>query len=409
MTFKSKFNSEDSLGSIRKMFFLALVPFVLVMGCGKGFDAQDLKSLNKPPGNESPTPTPVPTGVPEIPSWSAPFPAGKHDPNCMTNPDYNICLIYKDPVSANGAAFSPVLTPATSNATIEQRIMTYGLKVPTQGPLSNSSYTINDSPKAQPNSSGSWKFPYQGDTNHYVAQIQAFYWLNRQLTFMKEQTGKFYHENRGCKVTAYSSSTQNNAYYNGKEIVLGYRNSGGSTVNVGLDAGVIAHEAGHGNLDKALRSQGSYSACPTKNGCIAAIHEGQGDVHTFLLFPDKGSTLGNYFMNSTSGLRDPASIKKRGLTAPQIFSESQGQQHSMGQVYSSIWWEVWYPHYKAATNKDIEILFTNHLGGLFGTDNFSTALEVIRTMAKQAFPQAKADQIIDQFETEYTRLGVTIP
>ena len=325
----------------------------------------------------------------------------------MSNPDYNICLIYKDPVSANGAAFSPVLTPGTSSATIEQKIMTIGLKVPTQGPLRNSSYVIVDPVKATPNG-GSWKFPYKGDTNHFVAQIQAFYWLNRQLTYMKERTGKFYYENKGCQVTAYDSGTKDNAYYNGTEIVLGYRTSGSSTVNVGLDAAVIAHEAGHGNLDKALRSRGSYSKCSTKNGCIGGIHEGQGDAHSFILFPDKGSPLGNYFVNSINGLRDPASIKKRGITAQQLFDRRGGEVHDMGEVYGSIWWEVWDKHYKAQTNKDIEIIFTNHLGGMDGADTFSTALEVIREMAKQVAPQ-RATQIIADFETEYTRLGVTIP
>ncbi len=390
----------------RKLIVLALALLSPAVGCGQGFQARDSQLDSKADDVTSPRATPSLSGIPTITSWSSPFPAGRHDPNCMTNAEYNICLIAKDPVSANGSAFSPTLTPGTSTAAIEERIMTIGLRVPTQGPLSNGSYIIVDPIKATPYG-GSWKFPYKGDTNHYVAQIQAFYWLNRQATFMKEQTGKFYYENQGCRVTAYDSGTRDNAYYNGTEIVLGYRSAGGGTVNIGLDAAVIAHEAGHGNFDRALRGKGSFSNCRTKDGCIGGIHEGQSDVHSFILFPDKGSTLGNYFMNSVKGLRDPAAIKRDGISALALFNRRNGEVHDMGEAYASIWWEVWDKHYKAQTNRDLEIIFTNHLGGMDDSDTFSTALEVIREMARQIFPE-KAPQIIADFETEYSRMGVTI-
>lgn len=377
-----------------------------MVGCGQGFRVTD-GSVTQSSTGPSPT-VPVPVAIPELSSWSDPFPAGIDDPNCMTKPEYNICLIYKDPVTANNNAFNPTLTPNTSSSVIEQKVMTYGLKVPTSGALRNAHYRIVDPVMAQADGNGDWKFPYANDTNHFVAQVQTFYWLNRQITYMQEQTGKFYAVNRNLSVRAYDAGTANNAYYNGTGIVIGYRPATNGTVNVGLDASVIAHEAGHANLDSAMLTAGSFGNCPSKNGCLGAIHEGVGDVHTFILFPDKGDRLGAYFVNSLNGLRSPASIKQMGVTAQDLFSVRQGEVHDMGEAYGSIWWEVWNKAKGAGKNKEIEVVFSNHLSGIMGSDNFTSALAVVKTMANQLYP-ARANQIIADFVNEYNRMGITVP
>ncbi len=347
-------------------------------------------------------------------SWNAPFPAAVVAEDCYNNPLYNMCLIYKNPVYVRGSAFSPKLTPLTSNGTLERQFVTLGLNVPTEGYLENIHFKMADPLRAVARAGG-WKFPYEDDTSAYLAQVQSFYWANRQLTYMKERTGKFYFERLAAPIRAYSldEGAQNNAYFDGSGITMGFINTAQGKVQVGLDASVLAHEIGHGNLYEASNGAGLSGCngagcfCATKNGCFGGIHEGQGDIHSFILFPEN-SVIGEYFMNATTGLRAAASIKARNLTAQDLFDLNGGEIHDMGEVYASIWWEVWSPAKAGGSEKKIEVIFTNHLAGLGTNDTFTTALDVITTMAQQIYP-AEATAIENSFKSEYNRMGVTLP
>ncbi|MCB0386067.1 MAG: M36 family metallopeptidase, partial [Bdellovibrionales bacterium] len=167
---------------------------------------------------------------------------------------------------------------------------------------------------------------------------------------------------------------------------------------------VAIHEAGHGNIAVATRGAGVGGRCPTKNGCLGAIHEGGGDIHAFMMFPEVG-IIGEYFVNSMNGLRAPGKAKERNLTARDYFGRHNGEIHDMGNVYASIWWEVFQSYRKESREVEIEALFIEHLAGLDSRETFSSAFEVLEAVAKQN----GSSLAIDSFRREYQRMEVDLP
>jgi hypothetical protein len=160
----------------------------------------------------------------QLGNWNDAFPAGVKTSNCLDDPTYNICLSYKNPIVANkGLSFSPPLTPATSTRATEVIIFNYGLVVPLTGTLRNQHFAISDPVKPTANGTTGWKLAYKDDNNHFMPQLQAFYWANRQLTYMKERTGTFYYSNRIAPIKAFDPGANDNAYFDGIGVSLGYR------------------------------------------------------------------------------------------------------------------------------------------------------------------------------------------
>lgn len=365
------------------------------------------------PNSNPPTEEEEEEPVPTVNSWNdAEFPAGIEDEDCMDSDKYNACLIYKNPVFAKGSRFSPTLTKESSNASIEKKIMTYGINLPLDKNLQNNHFVIvSDFSRPDPTQNNdSWKFPLQNDASHFVTQLNVFYWLNRQVSFMKEYTGAFFYKNKKSKIYAYDPSVKSNASFIGSGIKLGYLqlSSSHKKGDVGLDLSVVSHEAGHGNLYFASNGAGVSSKCPNKNGCFGAIHEGQADVHSFLLFPET-PVLGEYFMNSMHGLRNPASIKEDNISAQELYNHRNGEIHDMGEAYASIWWEVYNRAQTKLLKQKIAEVFTDHLLTLDSNDNFTSAYSMIEILVKQKFSSQNENLVMGFFTEEYNRLGIDLP
>lgn len=361
------------------------------------------------------TPPDAPAGsTTAMATWDDAFPQATLAPDCLTNQEYNFCVALKDPVTANGQKFTPALDIRTSTPAIEAKIFNYGVRLPESGPLKNKHFVLRVGPGAKaviPTANNDWKHPYAGDSGHLLAQMSAWYWINYQRAYMVQRTGEFYFSNRAAGIYGYRSDVANNAYFNqiDASMNIGFSQHGGGSADVGLDAAVNAHEAGHGNLYFASNRATLLSQyCASKNGCFGGIHEGVGDIHAFILFPSSAGSLGNYFTNSVGGLRSAASYKIQGKTAQSSFSIRNGEIHDMGEVYASIWWEVWSAAKSRGEEKDIEVIFTQHLKGMSSQETFTTAYSTIQRLAKSLYP-AKGDSIADAFRVEYQRVGVALP
>lgn len=378
-----------------------------------------------------PSPTPEPTatpseGPPKLNSWTDPFPAPEKAADCMTNSKYNICLVGKDPVSTYGQSFNPLFTRQTATTAQENATFVYGALVPTTA-FQNTNYqiVIATANKVVPTTNNDWKYRYNGDTKAYIAQISAWYWLNRQLSMMASRSGKFWNSGKNTKVNVRDTTITNNAYFDdlNNSINFGVTTFGiGGNTNTGdlaLDTGVITHEAGHANFSVANNGAQSSSAketcntsscfCTSVNGCLGAIHEGQADFHALILFPDNGGAMGAYFFNNLQGLRNVDTVRAT-RTAQTLYTGTSpnGEIHNVGQAYTAIWYGVWKKHKSMGDEKDIETLFTQHLAGLNGADDFVTAFNTISALAGTLFP-AKAAQFRADFRAEYTAMGLTVP
>ena len=239
-------------------------------------------------------------------------------------------------------------------------------------------------PSYSRNSHGDWKYPFNEDLNFNLVNIHTFFWLNRLAKAIKDVTGSFYAENKKISVVplvAFSDSSSSglelliNAFWAGQRINLmafgiskrlGPDTQGGSIhTPLGLDSGIVAHEAGHAILDYAspaeirynshLEKECGYSGSATCSkevvGSPHAIHEGVGDIMSIFLFPNS-TAIGELFDNSINGLghcgglpRDVALIKARKLKAQALFNacarnNAPGEIHALGSVYSTIWYGV---------------------------------------------------------------------
>lgn len=421
---------------------MALLTTLAFQNCSDpGFQPAYFTSLasSLPPSPlATPTPTPSPTATPnpELKTWDDPFPAGlETSGNCLDDSTYNLCIADRDPVTANGAAFAPnPFTTTNATSAQERHVFRWGLKVPTTTP-SNRHYFLkpdNGLKVVSLTTNNNWKWPYLNDTNHYVSQLHMFYWINRERQYFIERVGHFYYDydTVGAKIAlhAYNSTIQDNAYFSRQDysINFGYASfPGGFKADFALDATVLAHEAGHGdfffgnnggsidNVTTCRDDLGGNCFCPTKNGCMGAIDEGQADTHAFILFKGEAS-LGRYATNDLIGIRNAAD-DYRSQTAQSLFDMlpapnfPKGEIHNMGEVYSGIWYGFWKEYKDMGQEKDVEVLFSEHLTTLAGNETFLTAFTAINTTAHQIFDKAKADAMIASLRAKYVKMGLNPP
>ncbi len=395
---------------------LALTAFVVMFqNCGSRFaiDKTNLVNLGsngpgpKPNPLGQPTPTPTPTPQHLVTDMNGSWPAGKKVDNCLTDTTVNLCVIYNNPVMVNQGGFSPALTSTNTTTEIENRIITYGLIIPKTGQLKNNFFSMRpiNGVSAAPDAKGNWKYQIKGDNGHRLSQAHTFYWLNRQKTVFTERTGRFFLSNQLTNVDAFSAapSAQDNAFWDGATINLGARSVSGGKSDLALDASIVLHEAGHGNLQFASQITGFSRNCVTKNGCSSAIHEGVGDFHSLIVFGE--GVVGAYFTNSLTGLRSTAAFKTSGKTAAQMFALRNGEVHDMGEVYASIWYEVWVKAKQAGKERDVETVFTDHMTALGNSSTFVTAFNAISAIATQK----NLTYLINDFRAEYQRVQITLP
>lgn len=410
-------------------FFILMVIVFAYQNCGKfhkqnNFTNSQSSSSSNDITDAPPISSPISSGSGQINSWSDRIEAPQIVDNCMNRSDFNFCTTMKDPVSAflTTGGFNPAFTTTNATAAQENGIFKFGLNLPA-GPLvnghfelvaiANSGITVPQLPSAQ-------KLRFGGDSNHSFTQVSAYYWLNRQRQYMIERTGDYYFSNQKSKLYAYDTTVADNAYFSpsDKSMHVGYRRfSAQLRGDLGIDSSIVAHEAGHGNLYMAsngqntiggetiLRSGAAY--CRTRAGCFGAIHEGQADVHAFMLFPNFTPIIGAYFVNDVKGMRSPATVKTSGVTVDDFFNKRSGEIHDMGEVYAAIWYEVWNQFKQAKKEKNVEQLFSDHLTVLTSDDNFTTALVSIETLIDQT-QSNDAAVLKSAFRSEYERLKIPV-
>lgn len=356
------------------------------------------------------------TDFPRLASWNGEFPAGILLEDCLDNPNVNLCIPYKDPVSSIEKAFSPRLSFNNSTDNLENQYLVYGLNVPETGNLVNSHFEISPPVNIASPDSGSWKFSYSNDPDRQLAQISTFYWANRMRSHFFKETGGFHLDGSALKIYTYLPSEV--ASYNGTSVALGAINEADQQgpSDVALDSTVSLHEIGHANLHKAMdvvwdintdqngSSSNGDAFCDTKNGCFRAIHEAISDLHVLIFFNDAG-TIGNFFSNTLDGHRNFEAAE----TATSLFNSSNGEIHFVGKAYAAAWWNVFRKNQTNIEIKNIiESLFMDHLTVVTNSDTFTTLLNKINTILQNNF-STHHQKIIDDFKTEYQALDINLP
>ena len=319
------------------------------------------------------------------------------DPNCFTNPAVDACLFYKNPVAQNRGPISPRVTYGSDLTAVH----VFGVKLRNQtdpNRLRNSSIDVFSSAGqlAAP-VGGKWNFPYKDDQGkHFVSQVMAFYWLNEQIEYMKTNSGAFYAENKNIRVNAFTTSVQNNAYWDGANIVMG--NFG--TQELALSSEVYLHEMGHANLDFATNGQINITSsfCATKFGCIGAIHEGMADAHGFIMFPNDPA-MAQTPQNSINGWanRNPNNFLNRNLDYFFSTVSGGGEIHGMGTAYAVILWKIMKD--PMMIQKDFEMMFSMHLPRLTSTSDFRTAKTIWMSLSDTRFSGKYTNLIKTHFES----------
>ncbi|MCE3009931.1 MAG: M36 family metallopeptidase [Proteobacteria bacterium] len=304
---------------------------------------------------------------------------GVFDSNCLHNSQYDACLFWKNPVAQKGAPYLPALD---FGAAIPEQTFGVSLKnLRNPASLSNDSLQVfsSGSPEAKPQGSH-WRYAYSSDAqNHFIAQIMAFFWLDKLEEEMLRRSGQFYASKKNIPVDAFNTSVQNNAYWDTQKIVMGVSTAGGGRHEMALSAEVYIHEMGHANLQYAVgrflrdSHQGSsQGTCSSHLGCISAINEGQADF-TFLMIFQDSTALGETFVNSTRGIGGPGGLlrdvnQNQGLKTQEIFLRSQGQIHTLGTVLATILYDIYTQ--PIVDKVEFEKIFMNSLTKLSESSRF---------------------------------------
>lgn len=279
-------------------------------------------------------------------------------------------------------------------------------------PLVSIRVTTGEGDIASPDG-GRWIKAYQddGSSQHYIAQLMAYYWLNHLEEQMMSRAGNFYARNKNITVNAFQRSVKNNAYWDSRQIVMGVARDGSTDAHeMALSAEVYVHEMGHANLQHATGRQliadpstttcGSGTCfCLTDQGCVGAMNEGQADFHLLMIFPDKPA-LGETWQNNVSGLPSRNVVANKDVSVSQAFSSSDGQIHRMGAIYASILWNIY--NNPQVQKLEFEKIFMKHLRLLSETSTFASGRDALLQIDSQDFG-GKYSSIISG---EFTRRGV---
>lgn len=313
--------------------------------------------------------------------------------NCMTDDTIAACIFNKNPVAQNKSSLSTGRLIFGRDLTAIQTfpVQISGLTNPSQ--LKNASIDVvaTNGARATP-INGKWKFPYQTDTNHKVAQVMAYYWLNKEIDYFETNAGVFYAKNKNIKVDAYNASVRNNAYYDGSQIVMGDFNN----QEASLSAEIYIHEMGHANLDHATNGQLNISSnqCPDTNGCIGGIHEGQADLHSVIMFPTQ-TAMAETVVNSMAGWSSRDVKKQLGKNKNDFGTEV----HSSGTAYATALYKIYSS--PEVPSKDFEKMFTMHLSRLTSNSNYIDGKNKLIQVSDTYFA-GKYSQII---QTAFASMG----
>lgn len=357
--------------------------------------------------------------------------------DCATNPLYNGCVFWKNPVAQRGAPFAVFPSPETDLSALQIQAITIPAGwLDTTGFLRNSTIDVYSdtiaNTAARVTAAGGFKAVHANDPARKVAQIHTFYWLMVQARYMKQRVGNFFAENANIRVLASDPTVIDNAYYDSEsnQISLGRiaPNFGGADVALGAE--VTHHEMGHANVFFATNGAIFFNddqstklcqrvpngpvnvCCITRDGCSWAANEGLADHHAALLFFNT-PVVGEQFENDLNGLsacgvprNSPANVN---LTADQAHNACvnagaaplAGEVHVTGSLYAAIWYEL-KKATPAADAVDIDKLFNEHLKVMTGADTFVTLYNKIRAVDTALFGGKFGPRV----QAEFQRRGV---
>lgn len=392
---------------------LLMTPF---QNCGnnKGFKAA---STNINISSQSPNPTPEPTPTTPDPTPTLPDPTpttptpqpntgfgGQIDVNCMTNPNFDACLYWKNPVAQTNTILNA--TNVMSSLTPAQTFAVEILNTDGSGYLKNSAFTVlgpsGTNTDALTQRSGSWKYAVEENGSRYVAQLAAYFWLDQATQFYENYpvNSSAYIRNQNLKIYPYvptitnsttgQTSANNNAFFSppqaGSSMTGIFMGVGLQNMPLALSADIMVHEFSHANVYygsggsstyinpstyanclEAYKSQISAAdyqkfnnkCCATQSGCMRAMDEAIADFHAGILFEAKPS-VGEAFANNVNGLTTCGTrntiyrdmTKNKALTVTSVFNNCTvgtsggssvplpGEQYTMSAVYSSLLWEI---------------------------------------------------------------------
>lgn len=310
---------------------------------------------------------------------------GVTDSNCMNDNTYDACLFFKNPVVAHGSAFNERFHFGQNfdEQYIGIKMNFAGGQTPAQ--LKNSSIRLFSSSNNIDLSKQALKISYANDNNHILSHLSVFMWLSHLESEMKKRTGAFFATGKNIPVDVYNEKIQDNAYWDGNQIILGVATNGGKPQHeMALSSEIYLHEMGHANLQFAVsrflsdKNGGQQpGTCASKIGCISAINEGQADMHALFIF-SQNTALGETYANSLNGIKQngiPRNVSQvRKWTVANFYQLSAGEIHGMGTAYASILWELYrHPDMNPA---DFEKMFTSHLQKLTESTRFTEARDI---------------------------------
>ena len=363
--------------------------------------------------------------------------------NCESNPNFNSCLLWKNPVAHQNTKLTPAYTQTMDISSWPKHGVTVS-GFDSSGTLSNSTFSVLPGGKAATDAGqwvditllekvsttgGNFKFSQGSDTNFKLQQTSAFYWSHYQLEFMKRTSGKFWAEGKAIKIYTHNPDYSNGIFDANKNAVALGTKAGSAFA---MQAEVIAHEMAHANVHWATNGAiwnssgapnadkpcpgvtGSVTCCPSKNGCAKAINEGQADYLAAVLFSSRPQ-FGETWANNTAGLKTPADNAFRDprankdLTADTAYNvvamiggapkNLPGEARSMATLYTSIWWEIrnGAKSVPGGAVGEIDQLFTEHLQSLNGNETFISSRDKVLTFDTQLFAGKYGTLIKNEF------------
>lgn len=367
-----------------KRLVLMLLLFLL-FSCEEILKSGGKKKFSDPApvAQEEPAEIPVPVPVDPEPKTS------KLDSNCLTSSDYDTCIFKKNLFAQTKLIQDSGGIQNVSNQNI------YGVKLDglgASGTLSNSSLKIYKAESEAQTDIGSvnLKVDVQTDSS-LVAQLMTYYWMNQVNTFLSQQTGSNFLQDKQIKVI---TETNLKGFVPGKNTLYLNSETGNSPFALNGDTSVYYTgllQAIFANNQKLMsvstnkyRSCGGhhYGCCVQATGCSQAIASAFGDYLVRVFFPDSTS-LAESWANSEAGAQicgvSRHAQTAESMTAQQVFqiceSESKaGEVYTMGWVLADIMWQLRQSAKTRAgeSERQIDMIFVEALKSLDGNDDFAT-------------------------------------
>lgn len=382
---------------------------------------------------------------------------GENNPNCMSDQQYDACLVWKNPVAARGGAYysdyfktgMDLSSEQTFGVKFRNRIRSNLLTSISLHVASIDQNTAKDSAgdfvdqSLSMSGNGQMKVAYTDEPTfaggkNVLAQMMTYFWLDHTQAELKRRTRAansafFSYANAASGISFTDASTNpltvygyvrnvttasaliyNNAYFvpepNDEVIAIGYAASSKTAPGheLGLNAEVSIHEFGHANFYYARNKQpitngssqsGTTDYCPDVMGCLDGLDEGQADFHSLMIFSDSPS-IGDLFIPNQS-LRDVR--KLQGKTVQDLYNQSaqttstgavvKGEIHEVGNIYASLLWETYSD--SRLDKRAFEATFLLHLQSLSSSSNFLTARAKLIAIDQQFF-HGRNSAIIEQ-------------